>query len=136
MDQKPTKVADKKAVNRVRTTKRSLEAKQFSSIPMPKSDEVQGANAHIHEKVQPGSTFDPIPNDPMFTVVTNSKYWPPPPLADLGTLEGENLAGGMDLYDRRADEAAAKKAKVARVEGELNHPRGKTAKNVKVSFDE
>jgi hypothetical protein len=132
--------ARKKPANRVRATKRSLEAKQFSSIPLPRTSEVTGANAHIHEVVAAPSSgaavFDPIPNDGMFFIVANSKHWPPPPLADLGALDGNNMAGGMDLYDRRADEAHAKKAKVARIEGEVNHPRGKATKNTKVAFDD
>ncbi len=136
----------KPANNRVRATKRSLEAKQFSSVALPRASEVTGANAHIHDAAVAGgaasssslsAAFDPIPNDAMFFIVAASKHWPPPSLAEMSVaLDGDNMAGGMDLYDRRADEAEAKKAKIARVEGEVNHPRGKVTKNSKVSFDD
>ena len=81
------------------------------------------------------AAFDPIPNDPMFSVVENSKYWPPMSLEELQKSSGITLAAdGMDLYDRREDDANAKKEKVAKMKGEVNHPRGKATKNVKVSF--
>lgn len=144
-----------KKTQRIRPTNKSLEAQRFSSIKMPRSSELLSTSSaaaskkqqQIHEEdlVQkqggaPSSAdaaFDPIPNDPMFSIVENSKYWPPMSLEELQKSSGMTLAAdGMDLYDRREDDANAKKEKVAKMKGEVNHPRGKATKNVKVSFDD
>lgn len=146
MSSKPQKKATnegEKKKQRIRPTNKSLESQRFSSVKMPKGNEVTGVNAHIHEVdklTSSGMAFDPIPNDGMFTVVENSKYWPPPSLEELQQSSGiATLAGdGMDMYDRREDDAAAKKEKIKilKVMGEVNHPRGKGAKNVKVKLDD
>lgn len=88
--------------------------------------------------------FDPIPQDPVFFLVENSKYWPPPPLKNANK-NGEEDASGMglmDQFDRQDDEKqkrkhAEKLAKQQKKEnpGELVHPRGKAAVNLKVKLD-
>jgi hypothetical protein len=134
---------------RVRPTNKSIESQRFTTVKLPKSSEVV-AQSKIHELEQrtattPAGGFDPIPNDGMFVVVQDSQFWPPPPLEEL--MRSLNESGqshnmpaendGMDMYDRRADDAAAKaaKMKVVKAIGEVSHPRGKVSKNVKVLFD-
>ncbi|CUG88406.1 Hypothetical protein, putative [Bodo saltans] len=138
---------------RVRPTNKSIESQRFTTVKLPRSSEVV-AQSRIHELEQrtattPAGGFDPIPNDGMFLIVEESQYWPPPPLDDLMRSFNEAnggqshtstvaLADGMDMYDRRADDAAAKSAKlkVVKAIGEVSHPRGKAAKNVKVQFND
>jgi hypothetical protein len=78
--------------------------------------------------------FDPIPNDPTFLEIHDSKLWPPPPL-DAATLALAG-AGGLDQYDRRDDEAAARKQRVKAMAGEVSHPRGRVPKNAKQTFED
>lgn len=75
--------------------------------------------------------FDPILQDPTFVVVSQSLYWPPPTLAELKEKTGISASEDLDLYDRREEEAAAKKEKteLMKKKGELQHPRGKPPKN-------
>lgn len=131
---------------RVRPTNKSIESQRFASVKLPRTSEVV-AQSKIHELEQRSATtssvFDPIPNDGMFEIVQDSQYWPPPPLEELmSSLNqgGEMIANhdGMDMYDRRADDASAKaaKLKVVKAIGEISHPRGKVAKNIKVQFDD
>uniref|UniRef100_A0A7S1M5M6 Uncharacterized protein n=1 Tax=Neobodo designis TaxID=312471 RepID=A0A7S1M5M6_NEODS len=184
---------------RIRTTNRALEARQFSTVRVPRSAEVKTANERglapelrageagrkaladqqrskaqsKAEKLQRDTKraatatstfegidasapigadtttkragaaaagtsgshgFDPIPGDATFTIVENSRYWPPKPL-DKATLAKAG-AGAMDQFDRRDDEAAAKRAKVKAAAGEIRHPRGRQPKNAKVTFDD
>jgi hypothetical protein len=82
----------------------------------------------------PAPAFDPIPSDATFTIVENSTYWPPAPLsAAMLALAG---AGAMDPFDRRDDEAVAKRQKIKAAAGEVRHPRGRAPTNTKVSFDD
>lgn len=141
--QSEKKAAAKK--QRVRPTNKSIESQRFTTVKLPKSSEVV-AQSKIHELDQrsgnASSAFDPIPNDGMFVVVENSQYWPPPSVEDVmrsvsdGQLEVGN--DGMDMYDRRADDAAAKaaKLKVVKTIGEVNHPRGKARKNAAIQFND
>ncbi|CAD2212683.1 hypothetical protein, conserved [Angomonas deanei] len=105
-----------------------------SEIPNPKVNvSAMYDNSDAASKPQ---EFDPIPNDPMFYVVENSKYWPPPSLQELHQTTGivaEN--DGFDSYDRREDESNAKKERVKIVKGVLNHPRGKPPQNERKTFD-
>ena len=140
---------------RVRQTNKSIEAQRFTTVKLPRSSEVN-APSRIHEvdansgaQGTAAGGFDPIPNDGMFTIPTTSQYWPPPPLEALlqeynaaARAAGDNSVTelsteGMDMYDRRADDAAAKaaKLKIVKVAGEVVHPRGKQAKNSKVLFE-
>lgn len=82
--------------------------------------------------------FDPIPNDPMFVIVEQSQYWPPPTLQELEEQTGVSVVGtdGFDAYDRREDDKKARQERVKRVPGELHHPRGKPRQNVIVQFDD
>lgn len=75
--------------------------------------------------------FDPIPQDPTFVIVPHSTYWPPPTLQALREKTGVTGSEELDLYDRREEEATAKKEKAAlmKKKGELQHPRGKGPKN-------
>jgi hypothetical protein len=140
-DDKKTSV---KKQQRVRPTNKSLESQRFTTVKLPKSSEVV-SQSRIHELEQQNTstTFDPIPTDGMFVVVADSQYWPPPPLEEL--LRSFNPSGtdvaagdGMDMYDRRADDASAKAAKLKVVKeiGEVRHPRGKAPKNDKVQFND
>lgn len=137
---KPTTAGNAK--QRTRSTNKSEEAKRFSTVKPPKSSEITHSTSSIHQE---GASFDPIPNDQMFLIVEQSKYWPPPPLSQLPPLprsgaqaEGEvtvaTLADGMDMFDRRADDRAQMTARVKRMAGEVNHPRRKAPKNLKVNF--
>lgn len=78
-----------------------------------------------------GGGFDPIPQDVVFVVVQQSAYWPPPSLAELREKTGISASEELDLYDRREEEAVAKKEKTEQMKkkGELQHPRGKAPKN-------
>lgn len=124
----------KKPQQRIRQTNKSQEAKRFSSVKMPQKSEIEQKS--LMHSADPAA-FDPIPGDGMFNVVENSKYWPPPSLEEVMKLSGKtaDLADGMDLYDRRDDEAKAKKQHAAKIKGELNHPRGKEPKNKKVRLE-
>lgn len=75
--------------------------------------------------------FDPIPQDPTFVIVPHSTYWPPPTLQALREKTGFTASEELDLYDRREEEATAKKEKAVlmKKKGELQHPRGKGPKN-------
>lgn len=141
---------------RVRPTNKSLESQRFSTVRMPAKSEVANHAASIHSVDKPTAetgtsmAFDPIPQDGMFLVVEQSSYWPPPPLESFlgssaagGGGEGAALLSvdGMDMYDRRADDAVAKQekmkiAKQIKKAGELSHPRGKATGNAKVHFDD
>lgn len=153
----PPKVSGQhtKKHQRVRVTNKAMEARQFSTVRLPRQsevkdkskpvfvDDVQRAQQHRqlqqeqeHKQAAPSTQsadFDPIRNDGMFVIVQSSKLWPPPPL-----VEGDHA--GMDQYDRRGDDAAAAKqaavtvAKVKR--GEVRHPRNKPASNARVVLDE
>ena len=130
---------------RTRETTASLEAKQFTTLrTVPASEAVSAARKPQFEPAaSKGSSldFDPVKTDPMFTIVENSKYWPPPSVDEVLKARGMKSAGrgetlnadGMDTYDRRADNAKARKQ---RVPGELRRPRGLTTKNSKVVFDD
>lgn len=161
----------KKPFNRARTTQRSVEAKQFSSVRLPKKSELTNTThktIHLHDQdgaAAPAASstamaFDPIPNDGMFIIAEASEYWPPPPLEELAAAYAKEQAtipnahgqvrteeeirkaavgmssDGMDLFDRRADDKQSHKdaKKIIKQKGELFHPRGKQAVNVKVTF--
>ncbi|KEG11097.1 hypothetical protein DQ04_02981020 [Trypanosoma grayi] len=151
---------------RVRVTNKALEARQFSTVRLPRKSEVHAPQvdvARIYEdRAQRGSgsgsgpkdpssgsgnnaadtgqtsslAFDPIPKDPMFVVVAKSKYWPPPPLAELQASSGVPVSDGFDTYDRREDDKQARKEHTKMVRGELNHPRGKPRQNTLVKLDD
>lgn len=59
-------------------------------------------------------------------------------MAELQKTTGIDVAGvdGFDSYDRRADDAAARKASTQIIKGELNHPRGKPRKNTIVRLSD
>ena len=123
----------KKKPQRVRTTNRAKEAKQFSSVRLPRRSEMPMTNVTMHST--PTLDFDPIPSDSMFSIVANSKYWPPVPLEELRGSWGALNADGMDLFDRREDEARGCREKIAKISGEVNHPRGKARKQEKIKFE-
>ena len=112
---------------RVRATNKSLEAKQFSTVRLPRKAEVRAANegtlpddmrahgAFGAAPKKPATTapaatsadFDPIPNDGTFVIVENSKHWPPPKLDEvLLQRAGGRLVDGLDTYDRSDDAGA------------------------------
>lgn len=136
--------AKKKTQQRVRITNKGLEAQRFSTVRMPAKSEAVSSASQMHAP-EKSIAFDPIPQDGMFNIVESSSYWPPEPLESLlgsgsGSGDATQLsADGMDMYDRRADDADAKKekmkvAKQIKLAGELSHPRGKGTKNVKVNL--
>ncbi|EKF27463.1 hypothetical protein MOQ_008814 [Trypanosoma cruzi marinkellei] len=154
----PKKQATKQ---RVRVTNKALEARQFSTVRLPRKAEVQvpqvdvermyedhdrgnrrgdekrgdaGGDVAARESVP--LNFDPIPNDPLFVVVAKSKYWPPPPLEELRAANGAPIDDGFDAYDRREDDRAARRERVKVVHGELNHPRGKPRQNTILNLDD
>eukprot|EP00796_Vickermania_ingenoplastis_P007029 gene7029-4985_t len=92
----------------------------------------------------PGAAaFDPIRNDPVLVVVEKSSYWPPPTLEELQQRTGIKLGSGnddgFDLYDRREEEAEARKEKqllaAHKRKGELQHPRGRPPRNTVEKLD-
>lgn len=83
-----------------------------------------------------GTAFDPIVNDAMFTILTRSKYWPPPSLEELHASTGHDHGDGFDAYDRREDDKQARKERVKVVKGEINHPRGKARQNTIVKLED
>lgn len=102
----------KNTQNRVRPTQRSLEAKQFSTVRLPRGSEVAVNRNSIHEQYEsmenpnvgniPSTSaggFDPISNDGMFTVVANSRYWPPMPLEQLLEKAPPELLGKVRTDD-------------------------------------
>ncbi|RNF19288.1 uncharacterized protein Tco025E_04223 [Trypanosoma conorhini] len=135
---------------RVRVTNRAREARQFSTVRLPRRAEVQAAAADVermHEDRGGGGghgggqtsappAFDPIPADPLFVVVAASKHWPPPSLEELQAASGAPISDGFDAYDRREDDREARKERVKVVRGELNHPRGKPRQNTLVRLDD
>lgn len=152
------------AEKRQRETNRQADAKRFSTVPAAKrgADNAigHGRKAMVREEpaeaqaASSSSSFDPIKNDPMFVIVEDSKYWPPPPLSTLlenfqGSIQSEggkpaacrdpaklmDMFESLDMYDRRADDKTAEK-KVRKQAGQLQHPRGKAPQNTKVTFDE
>jgi hypothetical protein len=133
--------------NRVRSTKRSEEGRQFSSIKVPRKAEVKAANQSAlpvdlrrdgggHGAAPRGQDyFDPLSSDATFVVVEHSEFWPPPSLEQLlGKEAAANPDGAMDMYDRGQDDAANKRERVAKQIGEVNHPRRKAKRNTKVAF--
>lgn len=106
MSGKESSGGKKEPMNRVRTTQRSMEAKQFSSVKLPRKSEMDASThktIHLHD--QEGTTtpsagggasssmvFDPIPNDGMFMIPEESEYWPPPPLEDLAAAYAKEQA--------------------------------------------
>ncbi|RNC43354.1 hypothetical protein TcCL_NonESM06981 [Trypanosoma cruzi] len=157
----PKKQATKQ---RVRVTNKALEARQFSTVRLPRKAEMQAPQVDVErmyedhdrgyrrgdEKRGDGGgdaggvnaqksvplIFDPIPNDPLFVVVAKSKYWPPPPLEELRAANGAPIEDGFDAYDRREDDRAARRERVRVVRGELNHPRGKPRQNTIVKLND
>lgn len=105
----------KKPQNRVRPTQRSVEAKQFSTVRLPRSSEINVNTSAIHDHHAehhgggaggvasvPSTSqggFDPISNDGMFTVIANSKYWPPMPLEQLLEQAPPELLGKVRSDD-------------------------------------
>lgn len=149
----PPKTQTKKK-QRVRVTNKALEARQFSSVRLPQKSEVAATKVNVdamYRAQEPSSaglsaapapgagatTFDPIPNDPIFYVVENSQYWPPPSLAELQETTGVKAANadGFDTYDRREDETRARQVRQKVIKGELNHPRGKPRQNKIVLYE-
>lgn len=146
---------------RVRPTNKGLEAMQFSTVrpsSLAHADALPATSSAASPRLlqhlmsdssqrspaptSKSETFDPIQNDPVLVVVPNSTYWPPPSLEELQERSGVKVSGsdGLDLYDRREEEAEAKRAKAAamkeeRRKGELQHPRGKPRKNVVEKLD-
>ncbi|RNF01990.1 hypothetical protein TraAM80_06652 [Trypanosoma rangeli] len=144
---------------RVRVTNRALEARQFSTVRLPRRAEAQVPQVDVErmyddrgreggdsgakrgdgnggEQASVPSVFDPIPADPLFVVIVKSKYWPPPPLEELQARGEGAISDGFDAYDRREDDSAARKERVKVVRGELNHPRGKPRQNTLVQLDD
>eukprot|EP00796_Vickermania_ingenoplastis_P007034 gene7034-4987_t len=126
---------------RVRLTNKGAESQQFSTVrpsalkgggTIPASyaattNAQQLRNIHSEREggaaaplssssATPGAAaFDPIRNDPVLVVVEKSSYWPPPTLEELQQRTGIKLGSGnddgFDLYDRREEEAEARKEK-------------------------
>lgn len=157
--------AKKKPQQRVRVTNKALESRQFSTVRLPRSNEVPVQKVDVHSMFRElsedsgaaprratpdsstapaaaaaapssSSTFDPIVNDPMFTIVADSHFWPPPSLEELHARTGRDIGDGFDSYDRRQDDKAARKERAKVVKGEVNHPRGKVRQNVIVKLEE
>lgn len=144
----------KQTQQRVRLTNKTLEGRQFSSVRLPRTSEVPAQKINVdamYEDLahQPAATtssftdggaatFDPIPSDSMFYIVSNSKYWPPPSLEELQQSTGIAVLGtdGFDAYDRRADDTSARQERAKVVKGELNHPRGKARKSTVTKLDD
>lgn len=80
------------------------------------------------------SSFDPIVNDPMFSIVATSLYWPPPSLEEVHARTGRDIGDGFDSYDRREDDKQARKDRAKVIKGEINHPRGKVRQNTIVKL--
>lgn len=148
--------AKAKKPQRVRVTNKALESRQFSTVRLPRTNEVPAQKVDVQSMfrelssesrdparvaatsttgttlpsaVQPSSSFDPIVNDPMFSIVANSKYWPPPSLEELHAKTGHDHGDGFDNYDRREDDKQARKERTKVIKGEINHPRGKPRQN-------
>ncbi|KPI89307.1 hypothetical protein ABL78_1536 [Leptomonas seymouri] len=141
--------AKKRKPQRVRVTNKTLESRQFSTVRLPRTNEVPVQKVDVQSMFQeldidatrnttynsaaaataPSSSFDPIANDPMFSVVANSKYWPPPSLEELHAKMGQDHGDGFDSYDRREDDKRARKERTKVIKGEINHPRGKVRQN-------
>lgn len=159
--------AKKKKPQRVRVTNKALEGRQFSTVRLPRTNEVPAqkvdvqamfqeldsdhtrrpqnttaaaaaAAAASHASVQAAapssSNFDPIVNDPMFSVVAHSQFWPPPSLEELHARTGHDHGDGFDSYDRREDDKQARKERAKVIKGEINHPRGKARLNTIVKL--
>jgi hypothetical protein len=143
-----------KKKQRVRETNEMRQSKQFSTLrkvtkdeevkPKKKRFDMEGG-ASSTKSQPPVAVFDPIPNDAMFVIVKDSKYWPPPTVEELlkskglsSTAIGEGLnSDGMDTYDRRGEAPLPPVGqKRPRQSGEINHPRGKANQNQKLTFDD
>ncbi|AYU77621.1 hypothetical protein conserved [Leishmania donovani] len=162
--QNQRKNGKKRKLQRVRVTNKALESRQFSTVRLPRTSEVPAQKADVHSMYQelacgssggtaaassksasaasaaaspPSSSgFDPIANDAMFTIVTKSKYWPPPSLEELHAKTGHDHGDGFDSYDRREDDKKARKERVKVVKGEVNHPRGKPRQNTVIQLSD
>lgn len=165
--------AKKKKPQRVRVTNKALESRQFSTVRLPRTNEVPAQKVDVQSlfqeldgdrvrRPQPpssvansstgsgaatttattnttgaaSSSFDPIVNDPMFSIVTNSQYWPPPSLEELHAKTGHDHGDGFDSYDRREDDKQARKERTKVIKGEINHPRGKARQNTIVKLED
>ncbi|CAG9572077.1 conserved hypothetical protein [Leishmania major strain Friedlin] len=163
--QEQRKDGKKRKPQRVRVTNKALESRQFSTVRLPRTSEVPAQKMDVHSMYQevacgssgdtaaasasksasaasptassPSSSgFDPIANDAMFTIVTKSKYWPPPSLEELHAKTGHDHGDGFDSYDRREDDKEARKERVKVVKGEVNHPRGKPRQNTVIQLSD
>ncbi|GET87396.1 hypothetical protein, conserved [Leishmania tarentolae] len=155
----------KKKSQRVRVTNKALESRQFSTVRLPRTSEVPAQKVDVHSMYQElacassggtpaasaskstgavssaslahsSSGFDPIANDAMFAIVTNSTYWPPPSLEELHAKTGHDHGDGFDSYDRREDDKKARKERVKVMKGEVNHPRGKPRQNTIIQLSD
>ncbi|KPA77821.1 hypothetical protein ABB37_06638 [Leptomonas pyrrhocoris] len=148
--------AKKKTAQRVRVTNKALESRQFSTVRLPRTNEVAAQKVDVQSMFRelatdpsrltsgnsgaavaaPSSSFDPIVNDAMFSVVAHSQYWPPPSLEALHAKTGQDHGDGFDSYDRREDDKRARKERAKVIKGEINHPRGKTRQNTIVKLSD
>jgi hypothetical protein len=149
----------KKKPQRVRVTNKALESRQFSTVRLPRTNEVPAQKVDVQSMFQEldstrpttspnasvthsntaaavPSSFDPIVNDPMFSIVAKSKYWPPPSLEELHAKTGHDHGDGFDSYDRREDDKKARKERAKVIKGEINHPRGKARQNTIVRLSD
>ncbi|CCW64983.1 unnamed protein product [Phytomonas sp. EM1] len=131
---------------RVRMTNKALESQQFSTLRTPRRSEVAPQTVNVAEMFDDARrasapTFDPIPADTMFDIVTESAFWPPPSLKSLEEKTGIAVAGGdgFDTFNRQEDDARARRENRERekvVLGELHHPRGKPRRNAIIKLDD
>lgn len=141
---------------RVRVTNKGVEAQRFSTVPLsqlrreadpskvlPSASPAASSSQQLKNVLAEGGHadggFDPIVSDATFSIVASSSYWPPPTLEALQKSSGVEVKGdGFDDYDRRDEEAAARKEKASEMKkkGELQHPRGKQRKNVVEKLDD